>query len=155
MSTVEFIYNEEKADIQCKENDKLIDIIQRFCIKVEKNIDKMHFLYNGSIVDKNTTFINLANPKDKQRSKISILANDDESMEQTNEQSLNKSKYIICQTYMENIRIKIQDYKIELYECQNSHTIENLSFKDFEKSQFIDESKIICNFCTTSNKSNT
>ena len=76
-------------------------------------------------------------------------------MEQTNEQSLNKSKYIICQTCMENIRIKIQDYKIELYECQNSHTIENLSFKDFEKLQFIDESKIICDFCKTSNKSST
>ena len=65
MSTVEFIYNGEKADIQYKKNDKLIDIIQRFFIKVEKNIDKMHFLYNASIVDKNTTFINLANPKDK------------------------------------------------------------------------------------------
>jgi len=76
-------------------------------------------------------------------------------MEQSNEPALNKSRYIICPTCRENIRIKIQDYKIELYDCQNSHTIENLSFKDFEKSQFIDESKIICNFCTTSNKSNT
>ena len=84
---------------------------------MEKNIDQMHFLYNGSIVDKNTTFINLSNTKDKQRNKISILANDDESMEQSNEPTLNKSRYIICPTCRENIRIKIQDYKIELYDC--------------------------------------
>jgi predicted DNA-binding ArsR family transcriptional regulator len=77
----------------------------------------MYFSYNGSIVDKNSTFINLANLEDKQRNKISILANDDESMEQSNEPILNKSRYIICPTCRENIRIKIQDYKIELYDC--------------------------------------
>ena len=36
MTTVEFFYNGGKEDIQCKENDKFIDIIQKFCIKVEK-----------------------------------------------------------------------------------------------------------------------
>ena len=61
MSTVEFIYHGGKADIQCKENGKLIDIIQKFCIKVEKNIDEMYFSYNGLIVNKNSTFNNLAN----------------------------------------------------------------------------------------------
>ena len=44
------------------------------------------------------------------------------------EQYLQKSKYIICPECKDNIRIKIKDYKIELYDCQNGHNIKNLSY---------------------------
>ena len=88
----------------------------------------------------NQIFINLGNPEDKCRKKTSILVEDKESHK--DEQCLQKSKYIICPECKENIRIKIKDYKIELYDCQNSHNIKNLSLSEFEKSQIIDESKI-------------
>ena len=85
---------------------------------------------------------------------MTILAND-ESIEESDEPSLKKSKYIICPQCKENIRIKINNYKIELFDCINSHSFKNLSFDDFEKSQNIDETKIICDFCKSANKSNT
>ena len=43
--------------------------------------------------------------------------------------------------------MKIKDYKISLFECKNGHKIDNLSFDEFEKTQNIDLSKIICNIC--------
>ena len=155
MSTAEFIYKGGKTDIQCQEEDKIEDIIQKFCTKIGKRIEEMYYLYGGSIIDKNLKFINLINSEDKLRNKISILVNDDESMDESNEQYLKKSKYIICPQCKENIHIKINNYKIELYACQNSHNIKNLSFDDFEKSQFIDESKIVCDFCKSANKTTT
>ena len=115
----------------------------------------MNYLYSGSLVNNNSTFNDLANPEDKQRNKITILVNDNEYLEPSIKQNLKKSKYIICPICQENIRIKINNYKIELYECKNSHNFQYSSFEDFKKSQIIDESKIICDSCKDSNKSST
>ena len=54
-----------------------------------------------------------------------------------------RSKEIICPECGESITININDYKIKLFDCKNNH-IKYLSFKELEKSQNIDESKIIC-----------
>ena len=52
MASVEFIDNGNKTTIQCNENDKLEDIIQRYCLKTKKDIEKMIFLYSGNIINK-------------------------------------------------------------------------------------------------------
>ena len=44
-----------------------------------------------------------------------------------------KSKSIICPECKENIRIKINDYKIKLYDCKNGHNIDNILFEEYEK----------------------
>ena len=75
-------------------------------------------------------------------------------IEEINEKS-KKSKFIICPKCTETIRINIKDYRIKLYECENNHTIDNLSISDFNNTQIIDESKIICNLCKNINKSKT
>ena len=49
--------------------------------------------------------------------------------------------------------INIKDFKIELFNCKNKDINENISFADFEQSQLIDESKIKCDICNNSNKS--
>ena len=157
MSTIDFIYNEATTTIQCNDNDKIEDIIQKFCKKINKNKDSLYFIYGGNILEQNLSFEELANKEDKKRKKITILTNDiippdDSNIEQT---ILKKSKYIICPKCKENIGIKIKDFKIQLYDCKNGHIINNLSFLDFEESQMIDESKIICDICQDSNKSKT
>ena len=43
---------------------------------------------------------------------------------------------------------------IKIYGCKNNHTIENILLNQFEKTQLIDESKIICNFCKKISKDN-
>lgn len=152
MSVVEFIYNGLKTEIPCKPEDNIEDIINKYCVKTEKKKEELYFLYSGSMIHNNSTFIELANSEDKSRKKISILVND--IIAPPIEPDLKKSKYIICPSCKDDIRIKMQNYKIELYECKNSHNFQYSSFDDFKKSQFIDQSKIICDFCKCSNKSN-
>ena len=65
-----------------------------------------------------------------------------------------KLKYIICPLCKENIKYKLQDYKIYLYECKYGHEINSILLNEFEKTQYIDISKILCGKCRE-NKSNT
>ena len=76
MAKVEFWYNGSQIDILCKENDKLEKIILKFGIKIEKNTKDLCFLYGGQIIDKNLTFIGLANSFDRQRKVISVIVTD-------------------------------------------------------------------------------
>ena len=63
------------------------------------------------------------------------------------EESIIKSKIIICPKCYESTNIKIKDYKINLYGCKNNHNIINILFGKYLDLQKIDESKIICNKC--------
>ena len=138
--------------IQCTKKDKLEDIINRFSFKTEKKIDEMIFIYSGNIIDKKRTFNELANSEDKQRKQISILIDDNKFSDIIN---LKKSKYIICPKCNDITKINIKDFKITLYGCKEEHIFDNLSFSDFNQSQLIDESKIICDICKNINKANT
>ena len=122
MVSVEFVDNGIKTIIQCNENDKLEDIIQRYCFKTEKNIEKMIFLYSGNIIiNKNKTWNELANLEDKKRKIISILIDNISS----DNKNLKKSKYIICPKCNDLTKINIKDYRISLNGCQKDHIINN------------------------------
>ena len=56
MAKVEFLYDGQKIDIYCNENDKFNNIIIKFSQKVQKNKDDLCFLYGGNVVNVNTTF---------------------------------------------------------------------------------------------------
>ena len=45
-------------------------------------------------------------------------------------------------------------FKIKLFECINGHIIEDIKFIDFDNTQKINESEIICNNCKFKNKGN-
>ena len=47
--------------------------------------------------------------------------------------------------------IDIKDYQINLSKCKNGHKINNILLKDFEKTQYIDKSKINNNKCLKHN----
>ena len=130
MAKSEFIRNGTTTIIQCNENDKLEEIINRYCLKAEKNKKEMTFLYGGNILDHQKTFNEIANLEDKQRKQLSILVNDNK----TNKIQLKKSKYIICPKCQETTRIEIKDFKIKLFGCKNEHIFDNLSFLDFNKN---------------------
>ena len=63
------------------------------------------------------------------------------------------SKEIICPKCKENILIKINEYKINLFNCKNNHEINNILLNEFENLENINISKIICNKCKINNKS--
>ncbi len=49
--------------------------------------------------------------------------------------------------------LDIIDYKINIYECKNKHKIENILLNEFEETQNIDRTNIICDRCKNNNKS--
>jgi len=69
--------------------------------------------------------------------------------------NIKETKEVICPKCKENILIKIDDYRISMYNCKNNHKIENISIKEFDKLQKFDESKIICEICKINNKNKT
>ena len=57
---------------------------------------------------------------------IQILVYSNES----NQESIIKLKKIICPECKEDVKLKINNYKICLYECKNMHQINDISFND-------------------------
>ena len=149
MATIVFYFNGNFIHIQCGLTDCIRVQIQTFLSKVAKNKEDVIFLYNGSelkVESFNRTFNQVANESDRDRRQMNVLV-DEQQNELKNEDPIIKSKYIICPQCKENIRIIIKDFKINLYQCKNGHTFDNMSFQDFAKTQLINESTIKCDKC--------
>ena len=155
MSQVEFIYNSNKTKIQCNENEKMEDIIQKFLMKVKKKKEDIYYTYNGNIgIKEELKFEEAANKEDKLRKKMSIIAYDnDDALNTQKETDLIKSPNIICPICKENIKMDIKDYKITLSDCINGHKFENILLNEFSDTQIIDRIKISCDICKFYNKS--
>ena len=134
MADAEFNYEGTVINIQCTENEIFEDILNKFSTKVGKKKEDLYFIYGGDMLKQNLTFKEHANENDKKRLKMSILVNNREDDEEDENESLNKSKYIICPECKECCKIKINDYKFELYDCKNKHKKENISIDDFEET---------------------
>jgi hypothetical protein len=146
MATVIFLLNGFPTRIQCLINEKMRDIINRFNEKLKINMNKAQYLYGGNQVNLELTFYQQASNIDKQRKEMNILVYINESII-SNNQSIIKSKEIICPKCKENCLISFDNYQIKLYNCKNGHEIKNISFKDFNNSQYINENEIKCNNC--------
>ena len=154
MSEIEFNYEGTQIIVQCNSEEKMGEIIDRFVSKAVKKKEELYFIYSGQMVDENKTFISQVNEIDKQRNKMSILVNNkNDANSEEDEESLRKSKYIICPTCQEKARILVKNYKLGFYDCKNGHRIKDLPISDYESTQNIDESKIKCQNCLKNNKS--
>ena len=153
MSEIEFNYDGTIINIQCNTDEKFLEIINRFLAKVSKKKEDLYFMYSGGMINEDLTFNEQANESDKERNIMSIVVNermDDED----EEESIKKSKYIICPECGGCCLIKIVDYNIELFDCKNGHKKYNISIPNFENTQNYDESKIKCQICNNANKNN-
>jgi len=150
MTTIEFIYRSAPTIIQGKSKEKMKDIINKYLNKIKLEKNKLIFLYNGSNIEEELTLNQQIKDIDKKQNKMCIMVVDYED-EKKNESSIKKSKNIICPECHENIRIAINDKNISLYGCKNGHKIDK-EFEEFENTQYIDESKIICEKCKINNK---
>ena len=144
MAEVIFKYNGVGVIIQCKIEDKFKDICEKFCIKSQKNINDLIFIYGGEVINMNLDFNKVANQIDKQNLKMIILVyNKNTGIIKENERII-KSKDIICPKCGEICLIEFKDYKIRLNNCKNKD--ENIILlNEFENTQNINENKIICN----------
>jgi hypothetical protein len=127
------------------------EIFEKFEIKANLENNSVFYLYNGNKLDKEMKLEEIIGNNDINND-INIIVN---SIDDIKNNNLIKSKYIKCPECQEDIRIKINDYKIKLYECKNKHNIDNILLEEYENIEKIDISKIICNICNINNKSNT
>jgi len=154
MAQVEFQYIGNNYIIQCQEDQKMIEICNNFISKSNINENEIYYFYDGKggdQFDKNLTFNQMANSFDKERKIMKILVikiNEN----QNNNNNLIRSKDIICPECGEDIKIKINNYKISLFGCKNNHKIDNISLSDFEKTQIINLTNIKCEICQQNNK---
>jgi len=151
MTSIEFIYNGNSILIQCDKNDRIKEIINKYILKASLDKNSVIFLYSGQNIDEELKISEIME-KDK-IDKIKILVYSLNNL--NNNKSIIKSKYIICPKCNENIKYKVDEYKIDLYECKNGHRKDNILLDEFEKTQYINISKIKCNICKKENKSNT
>ena len=147
-----FIYNGKTIIIQCNIDDKIKDIINKYIIKTSINKNSFLFLYSGNIINEELKISEIIGKEKK--NKIKILVVDSKDNIDNNESKI-KSKYIICPKCQENIKYKMNEYKMYLYDCKNGHRMDNILLNEFENTQYIDISKIICDKCKINNKGNT
>ena len=139
--------------IQANMHEKMEDIINKFITKTSADKNSINYLYGGSLIKENSLLSEIISKEDKRRNQMNILVNSflDKNKE---ENSIIKSKEVICPKCLEEINLKIKNYKISLYECKNDHSINDIYFKDFLYTQNIDLKNIICNDCNIKNKFN-
>ena len=151
MSTVEFLYNGNTIIIQCQVDEKIEDIIDKFLSKTQKERGSVFFLYSGKTLDEDLAFNEAITPIDKSNNLMKIQAWD---VLFDSDACLKKANIIICPECKESALIDIdENYQISL-QCRNEHQT-YIPFKDFEKSQLIDQSKIKCEGCKIINKGST
>ena len=131
------------------------DICLKFASKIEVDIKDLYFLYSGNPLNLELSFEECLNSEDKERNKMIIMANQIIDDNQYKKPTIIKSKEIICPNCGEIAKIKIKNYKIIIFDCKNNHETNNLFLNEYENTQNIDLSTIVCDECKKNNKSNT
>ena len=152
MIEIEFELDQVKTIIHSKLEEPFKNIIDKYLIKISKEPGTLYFISHGKQMNPNETIGNQMNEQEKKDNKIIIYVLLIEK--ENNNDKIIKSKDIICMKCKEPCRIKIENYKIKLYECSNGHINDNIKLIDFDNTQNINISKIICNKCPYKNKGN-
>ena len=147
-----FVYNGSTTIIQCNLNDKMKEICQKFSSKLQIDLNNLFFLYNGNKINNELTFQQLINKLDSNKNEMNILAFDSIDNDIKNE-NMKRSKEIICPQCNDQIFITFNDYMVNLKNCLNGHNLNNVNISEFDKTQYVDFSKIKCNNCNN-NKAN-
>ena len=151
MVQIEFDNNQMITVIQANLGDLFKDVINKYLAKSLISPENVSFLANGSIINPNLTVEKQMNNFDKDNKTMKVIVF---VMKEDENKAIIKSKEIICPDCHEPCRIKLENYKIKLYDCINGHVKENINLIDFNDTQKIDLSKIVCGLCKDVNKGN-
>ena len=154
MKSILFLFNSNPTIIQCKKEDIMMNICNKFCAKINNEINNLIFLYDGRKINYQLTFNEHANENDKKNGKMNILVYQNEDINNNEIQNIISSKDIICPKYEEICLLNINDYKISFYDCKKGEKLNKILFEEYKYIQKIDQSKIICDDCKRANKNN-
>ena len=151
MVDIDFDLNQSHTMIQANLTDQFQDVINKYIGKTLLKPESIGFIVNGKQVNPSESVQSHMSKLDKEQNKIKVLVNILESSDAPQE-IITKSKEIICPECKEPCRIAFEDYKIKLYECPNKHERKNINIPNFDDTQIINESKIVCEQCKYKNK---
>ena len=116
----------------------MAEIIKRYCIIIEEDINNLFFKYKNERVNEYSKLEEIMNTEEK--TVIIYVHSYDENKK--------RAKYIICPICNTNCIFSLKNYKINLFDCGNGHHEQsNIFLNDYERTQYIDESKILCDKC--------
>ena len=154
MVTIEFDFNQKIIKIQGKLDEPFKNIVDKYFLKNSIEPNSVYFLANGKILNLEQTIESQMTEINKKNKKLTVLVNYIMKEKKYNEDVIIKSKDIICPKCHEPCRIKIQNSKIKLFGCINNHIIDDIKFTNFNETQKINISEIICNNCKIKNLGN-
>ena len=143
MINIEFDYNKEITIIQAKTKDKFKDVINKYIQKSFLDLNFLSFLTNDKEINPENEVEKIMNEKNKEYKYLRVIV-----------QVIDKSKEIICPECQESCKLRINNFKLELFDCKNKHVHNNINIKDFPLTQKINNSKIVCAECKVRNKGN-
>ena len=131
MSKVIFTYKKIYTTFECNMEDNIGEICQEFTSKIDMNIEKLYFLYKGNDINKDLTFQQLADEKDKERKTINIIAveinkNFNNEINQTEE----KEKTNKLNEYKDKINYQFKNNPILKYNLDITNTNDNFGLSD-------------------------
>ena len=131
MIDVQFELDQIKTIINAKLEEPFQNVIDRYLNKTLQKPGSLYFVSKGQTMKANESIGNQMNKEEKKDKRIIIQAF---ILEKENkDEIIIKSKDVICSRCKEPCRIKIENYKITLYECPNHHT-EIIKLIDFDNT---------------------
>ena len=122
MSKIIFNSKGVETTIQSNKNEKMKEIINKLATKINLDLNKAYFIYNGKIVNEKLGYEELMNETDKARNIMNIIIGElNLNYQDENIENMIKSKEIICPKCKEQTFIKLHDYLINLEDCENGH----------------------------------
>lgn len=73
MSKIIFNYKGEETTILCKGDEKLKEIVKKFCNQIQKNPNNIYIIYDGKIANEELNFCEIAKKEDKERNIMNAL----------------------------------------------------------------------------------
>ena len=121
----------------------MIDICNIFCEKTGKEMHNISFLFQDEKIDFEKKFKDMIDNSSENKDKLIILVKANTIVD---------SKQVICPICKQkSIRLKIKNYKLTLFECDNRHTFNGIKTEEFFNTQKVDLSKINCDKCQNQN----
>lgn len=145
-----FQYQGNKIIIQCRGDEKMKEIADRFKTKMLLNSNNLFFLCHGTYLNLESTLNEEIKKEDN--NEMTVVVQDNENSVNNNINETAKSQNIICPIWKEICRICIVNYKIILFECKNGHKTNNILLEEFDNKQQINEYLITCDDCNNENK---
>ena len=130
-----FNYKDKRRSISCIASEKMKNICERFASGIQEDMNKLDFIYNGEIIDKNLTYEEQVDEIDRGEYTMSIIV--------VNRN--NKNEEIICPECNEDILIKLEKYRVNMYKCKNNHSCGEIKFEEMIDNE--QDIIIKCNIC--------